>query len=126
MAVIAVIMSVNFAACSDDDEKAANPIIGTWKVIEESDSDSHDIEDKYTFYDNGTVLNEYSYTSGNELHKESDIYKYELNSDNTILSIDYGDGDGYEKMRIEITDNTLMKWTYINYEGEYTILKKIK
>ena len=35
MAVIAVIMSVNFMACSDDDDeddKQSNTIIGTWEV----------------------------------------------------------------------------------------------
>ena len=29
-------------------------------------------------------------------------------------------------MALEITDNKLMKWTYVNYEGEYLILKRIK
>ena len=29
MAIIAIIMSVNFAACSDDDDD--NPIVGTWR-----------------------------------------------------------------------------------------------
>ena len=58
--------------------------------------------------------------------EETNVYNYNLNSDNTILAIDYEDGDGYEKVYLEITDNSLMKWSYINYEGEYTILKRIK
>ena len=41
MAIVAVIMSVNFTACSDDDEddKQSNTIIGTWEVTGDSDSD---------------------------------------------------------------------------------------
>ena len=33
MAIVAIIMSVNFAACSDDDEEGNNgnnPLVGTW------------------------------------------------------------------------------------------------
>ena len=123
MAVIAVIMSVNFMACSDDDhedDKQSNTIIGTWEVTGDSDSDEEHnaIGEIYTFYSNGTVLNEWE----NDFY----TYNYKLNSDNTILSIDYEDGDGYEEMYLEITDNKLMKWTYVNYEGEYLILKRIK
>ena len=122
MAIVAVIMSVNFTACSDDDEddKQSNTIIGTWEVTGDSDSDEeyNGIGEIYTFYSNGTVLNEWE----NDFY----TYNYKLNSDNTILSIDYEDGDGYEEMYLEITDNKLMKWTYVNYEGEYLILKRIK
>lgn len=118
MTLLMVVLSVNFTACSDDDDedKPANSIIGTWEVT--GGSDGYDIGEKYTFYSNGTVSVEYEGDTG--------IFKYKLNSDSTILSIDYEDGDGYEEMRLEITDNTLMKWTYVNYEGEYLILKKIK
>ena len=122
MAIVAVIMSVNFTACSDDDEddKQSNTIIGTWEVTGDSDSDEeyNAIGEIYTFYSNGTVLNEWE----NDFY----TYNYKLNSDNTILSIDYEDGDGYEEMYLEITDNKLMKWTYVNYEGEYLILTRIK
>lgn len=121
MAIIAVIMSVNFTACSDDDEdeKQSNTIIGTWKVTGDSDSDEeyNAIGEVYTFYSNGTVSVEYKGGSG--------VYNYKLNSDNTILSIDYEDGDGYEEMYLEITGNR-MKWTYVNYKGEYLILERIK
>ena len=121
MAIIAIIMSVNFTACSDDDEdeKQSNTIIGTWKVTGDSDSDEeyNAIGEVYTFYSNGTVSVEYK--------GGSDVYNYKLNSDNTILSIDYEDGDGYEEMYLEITGNR-MKWTYVNYAGEYLILERIK
>ena len=40
MALIAVIMCVNFVACSDDDEEEANAAIeGTWKYSSSSDED---------------------------------------------------------------------------------------
>ena len=40
MAIVAVIMCVNFAACSDDDEEEANATIeGTWKYTSSSDED---------------------------------------------------------------------------------------
>lgn len=35
MAIVAVIMCVNFAACSDDDEEEANATIeGTWNILQ--------------------------------------------------------------------------------------------
>ena len=41
MAVIAVIMSVNFAACSSDDEnKSDSPLVGTW-MMTKSIKDGH-------------------------------------------------------------------------------------
>ena len=30
MAVVAILMCVNFIACSDDEEQSDNPIVGTW------------------------------------------------------------------------------------------------
>lgn len=39
MALIAVIMCVNFVACSDDDEEANATIEGTWKYTSSSDED---------------------------------------------------------------------------------------
>ena len=41
MAIIAVIMSVNFAACSSDDEnKSDSPLVGTW-MMTKSIKDGH-------------------------------------------------------------------------------------
>lgn len=129
MAVIAIIMSANFAACSDDDDKRSNPVIGTWEVIgDDSDEVSNDIGDIYTFYDNGTALHEWSYVSNNTEYKDSHIYNYKLDSDNTILYIDYDDGDGYEDYSIKFTNN-LMTWTYTSRDDgkTYTMtLKRIK
>ncbi len=98
MAVIAVIMSVNFMACSDDDDeddKQSNTIIGTWEVTGDTSDEEHNaIGDIYTFYSNGTGLLEWVDNSG----KDSSTITYKINSDNTIIYIDYEDGDGFEEM----------------------------
>lgn len=59
----------------------------------------------------------------------SSTITYKINSDNTIIYIDYEDGDGFEEMRMSITDNALMKWTYTDEEDgkDYTMtLKRVK
>lgn len=125
MAVIAVIMSVNFMACSDDDEQS-NTVIGTWEVTgDTSDEEYNDIGDIYTFYSDGKGLLEWVDNNG----KDSSTITYKTNSDNTIIYIDYEDGDGFEEMRMSISDNALMKWTYTDEEDgkDYTMtLKRIK
>ena len=85
----------------------------------------NDIGDIYTFYSDGTGLLEWVDNSG----KDSSTITYKINSDNTIIYIDYEDGDGFEEMRMSITDNALMKWTYTDEEDgkDYTMtLKRVK
>ena len=106
IAIVAVIISVSFAACSDDDEddKQSNTVIGTWQVT--SSTYTEEVGDTYTFYSNGTGLLEWEDSNGND----SGTFKYKVNSDYTIISIDYEDGDGYEEISMSITDNALMQW----------------
>ena len=134
MTIVAVIMSVSSVACSNDDEddKQSNTVIGTWQVTSSTyteevagdtyDEEYNDIGDIYTFYSDGTGLLEWIDSSG----KNSSIITYKINSDNTIIYIDYEDGDGFEEMRMSITDNALMKWTYTDEEDgkDYTITLK--
>lgn len=51
MAIVAVIMSVNFAACSDDDEEESTPttenIVGQWVLTYE---EGYEIEPEYPEY----------------------------------------------------------------------------
>ena len=54
MALIAVIMCVNFVACSDDDEEANATIEGTWKYTSSSDEDMR--SGSFTFKSNGTKV----------------------------------------------------------------------
>ena len=123
MAVIAVIMSVNFMACSDDDDeddKQSNTVIGTWQVT--SSTYTEEVGDTYTFYSNGTGLLEWEDSNGND----SGTFKYKVNSDYTIISIDYEDGDGYEEISMSITDNALMQWSYASEAGYKMTLKRVK
>ena len=80
MAVIAVIMSVNFMACSDDDDeddKQSNTIIGTWEVTgDTSDEEYNDIGDIYTFYSDGTGLLEWVDNSGKDSSTCNKYYYY--------------------------------------------------
>ena len=50
MAIVAIIMSVNFVACSDDDDD--NPIVGTWR----SEVDNYGYSDSYTFNADGSGI----------------------------------------------------------------------
>ena len=54
MALIAVIMCVNFVACSDDDEEANATIEGTWKYTSSSDEDMR--SGSFTFKSNGSLV----------------------------------------------------------------------
>ena len=53
IAIMTTIISISFIACSDDEDKQSNPVIGTWEIT--GGSDIYDIGDIYTFYSNGTV-----------------------------------------------------------------------
>ena len=66
MALIAVIMSVSFTACSDDDkdDKQSNTVIGTWQVT--TSTYSEEVGDTYTFYSNGTGLLEWEDSNEND------------------------------------------------------------
>ena len=74
MAIVAVIMSVNFTACSDDDEndKQSNTVIGTWQVT--SSTYTEEVGDTYTFYSNGTGLLEWEDSNEND----SGTFKYKV------------------------------------------------
>ena len=91
MAVIAVIMSVNFTACSDDDEDeaVANPLIGTWQ---ETDDDNYLL---WTFKADGTGT-EQEYYQGNLDEPYSFTYTYD--SKTSILVINYGEHAGEDEI----------------------------
>ena len=52
MALVAISMSVNFVACSDDDDD--NPIVGTWRC--EVVDDGKGYSDSYTFNADGSGI----------------------------------------------------------------------
>ena len=76
MAIVAIIISVNFAACSDDDEDDNNPLIGTWINSEGNATMT------WTFKANGTGVEKYDDNeAGSELHEVySFTYTYDINA----------------------------------------------
>ena len=69
MAIVAVIMCVNFAACSDDDEDE-NPLVGVWsytwgggnKEIVTFKSDGKGTWESYDVFDDESNTESFSYT----------------------------------------------------------------
>ena len=88
MAIVAVIMSVNFAACSDDDDEGtngSNPLVGTWIC----DYGTEVVA--WKFNTDGTGVEQFS-----EGGQPDDIYPfiYTYDAKTTILTITYKeDGD---------------------------------
>ena len=62
MAIVAIIMSVNFAACSDDDEDDNNPLIGTWINSEGNTTMT------WIFKANGTGVEKYEDVYKRQIH----------------------------------------------------------
>lgn len=89
MAIVAVIMSVNFAACSDDDDEdnnGNNPLVGTW-------IDSYGEGDYFIWKFNvdGTGIEQEYYHGG----LESPVsFTYTYDAKTTVLTVTYKeDGD---------------------------------
>ena len=101
MAIVAIIISVNFAACSDDDEDDNNPLIGTWINSEGNATMT------WTFKANGTGVEKYDDNeSGSELHEVySFTYTYDINS--SILTINYGESDDHGEITEDIDKYTI-------------------
>ena len=72
MAIVAIIMSVNFVACSDDDDD--NPIVGTWR----SEVDNYGYSDSYTFNADGSgIWQEFK----GDKQTDSESFKYSVDGD---------------------------------------------
>ena len=72
MAIVAVIMSVNFAACSDDDEEESTPttenIVGQWVLTYEEGYEIFRADGTYTEYDlDNSELDEGKWALSNKL-----------------------------------------------------------
>lgn len=119
MAIVAVIMSVNFAACSDDDDEdnngnngnnGNNPLVGTWidddgsyeAIIWKFNTDGTGIEqlteggqpaDTYSFtytYDAKTTVLSITYKDDVSLIPEVDTYYVTFNG-NTMTTKEFGE-----------------------------------
>ena len=100
MALVAIIMSVNFVACSDDDD---NPIVGTWR----SEVDNYGYSDSYTFNADGSGIWQ-EFKDGKQIDSES--FKYSLDGDK--ITFTWSDGETYTSTfsisgnRLTIKDNS--------------------
>lgn len=101
MAIVAIIMSVNFAACSDDDDdnSSNNPLIGTWQ-----EADGGDDYLIWTFKADGKAVEQ------NYYHGEIEgpyPFTYTYDSKTSILVVDYGEGD-IDNYDVTIKGNTMI------------------
>ena len=94
MAVVAIIMSVNFVACSDDDDD--NPIVGTWRS--EVSNNSYD---SFTFNTDGSGIWQ-EYRNNNQI--DSDTFKYSIDGDK--ITFTWADGEIYTST-FSISDSRL-------------------
>ena len=100
MAIVAIIMSVNFVACGDDDDD--NPIVGTWR----SEVDSYGYSDSFTFNTDGSgIWQEFK----GDKQTDSDSFKYSVDGDK--ITFTWTDGEIYTSTfsisgnRLTIKDN---------------------
>ncbi|TGX98520.1 hypothetical protein [Bacteroides muris (ex Afrizal et al. 2022)] len=109
MALIAVIMCVNFVACSDDDDEETNATIeGTWKYTSSFDEDMR--SGSFTFKSNGGLI----WYHGEE---SSSNCSYTLNGSNLKIILNQ---DDYIEGTIAISKNqATYKYTWHDYDGKW-------
>lgn len=104
-AVMALMLSFGFVSCSEDDEEDDNPIVGTWIMQHQPNTDY----DSYVFRRDGTgSMTIYRISSGN-----NSTYPFTYSYGDNILSIVYNDGDR-EMWRVTLTGQTMTMT-----DGEY-------
>lgn len=130
MALIAVVMCVNFAACSDDEEEDksgdAASLIGTWKVVktvydngEIIDGEEHDFP--YWVIDSSTL-----YCTDEVGEEKSDYCKYTYDAEKKIIHLTYiNDGhDGGTFTVLKLTSDELVYHNDDDRRTEYC--KRVK
>lgn len=96
--IMVAFLSVNLVSCSDDNDGEGNPIVGTWVMQHQSNSDY----DSYTFNRDGTgYITIHFVSSGN-----TSAYPFTYTYGENILSIVYNDGSR-EMWRVTITGKTM-------------------
>ena len=131
MAIIAVIMSVNFVACSsdDNDENENNsPLVGTWVNIE--NKNSMEYKEVMTINENGTGLSA-NYTNG-QLDKDGvDNFRYTYDENSKVFTWIWeedsdGEVDVYSMHVRELTGSKLVLVDDMDEEGEGEVITYIK
>lgn len=112
MAVLAIVMCVNFIACSNDDENevTTSAIEGTWSYNASSDEDLR--SGKFTFNKDGSLI--WEKKDGEKTHNNT----YKLNEDK--LQIILNDNDDYLDGTINVSGNqATYKYTWHDCEGQW-------
>ena len=132
MAIIAVVISVNFVACSsddDDDENESNsPLVGTWVNIENRNSVEY--KDVMTINADGTG-SDAIYING-QLDKDGvDNFKYTYDEKSKVFTGIWeedsdGESDVYSMHVHELTSSTLVLVEDMDEEGEGAVITATK
>ena len=106
IALLAVIVCVNLAACSDDDDEPGNTLSGTTRKIMSSSEDGGMAGIEVTFRPNGTL----------EMSRNGWTYaNWSLNGDVLTLTVGESAPDDFMKGTISINENTA---TYVYHWGD--------
>lgn len=131
MAIIAVIMSVNFVACSsDDNDKNENnsPLVGTWVNIENKNSIEY--KEVMTINSDGTGSSAI-YTNG-QLDKDGvENFRYTYDENIKVFTWIWeedsdGESDVYSMHVRELTNSKLVLVDDIDEEGEGDVITYVK
>ena len=110
MAIFAVVMCVNFTACSDDNENevVTSAIVGTWSYTSNADEDMR--SGKFTFNGDGSLIWE-----DDEISSDC---SYTLTNDELKIILNH---DDYLEGTISFSDKqAIYKYTWHDYAGEWS------
>lgn len=126
MALIAIIMSVNFTACNDDDEDESSntaSLVGTWKIVKSVYDDGEVIEHDYPYWviDSNTI-----YSTDEIGKKKSDYCSYTYDAEKKIIHLTYIDDgrDGGTLTVLKLTSDELV--CHDDEEGRTEYGKRVK
>ena len=97
--IMAVMASINFTACGDDDDDdPSNPIVGVWQNDDEGEHlrwtfNADGSGSEYLYYDDDSESFTYQFT-------------YTYHSETNVIEINYSDGDT-DRYNVTINGNTL-------------------
>ena len=126
MAIVAIIMSVNFVACSDDDDE--NPLVGTWVSIENRNSVEY--KDVMTINSDGTGSSAI-YENG-QIDKDGvDNFRYTYDENSKVFTWIWeedsdGESDVYSMHVRELTGYKLVLVDDMDEEGEGEVITYTK
>lgn len=108
MVLVAIVMSVNFAACSDDDDESGTSIEGTWKFTSSTDEDLR--SGSFTFKSDGSMI----WDDGEETSSNN---TYALKGNNLKIVLEQ---DDYLEGTISISGKqATYKYTWHDNDGKW-------